>query len=60
MEQEKKTINFGFANGWTSTPEIVKQCKEKNHPVIKYIENRCLTKYECPTCGYKYKIDSGD
>jgi hypothetical protein len=57
---EKEIINFGFANGWTSTPEIVKQCEEKKHPVIKYTENRCLTKVQCPTCGYEYKVDSGD
>jgi transposase-like protein len=60
MEQEKKTINFGFANGWVSTPELVKECDAKKHPKIKYILSSCLTKYECPTCGYEYKIDSGD
>jgi hypothetical protein len=57
---EKQIINFGYANGWVSTPEIVKQCKELKHPVITYIENRCLKRIQCPTCGYEYKIDSGD
>ena len=57
---KKIIINLGYANGWTSTPEIVKQCEAKKHPVIKCTENRCLTRYQCPTCGYEYKVDSGD
>ena len=52
--------NYGFANGWVSTPELVKECEAKKHSKIKYIRSNCLTEYECPTCGYKYKIDSGD
>jgi transposase-like protein len=57
---ETEMTDYGYANGWVSTPELVKECEAKKHSKIKYIRSNCLTEYECPTCGYKYKIDSGD
>ena len=53
-------INYGYANGWKETPEQVKRCRELKHPIQTVKIGNCLTEYICPTCGYEYKIDSGD
>lgn len=50
-------IDYGYANGWVSTPEQVKKC---NHKKESETIGNCLTKITCKECGFTYKIDSGD
>ena len=53
--------NLGYANGWQNgTPEIVRQCHEKGHPLEVANVGRCVTKYTCKVCEYTYEIDSSD
>jgi hypothetical protein len=49
--------NYGYANGWVTIPEKVKDCI---HVKIEERIDRCLTKITCKECGFSYKIDSGD
>ena len=50
-------VNYGYANGWKEIPEKVKNCI---HVRAEERIGKCLTKVTCHTCGYEYKIDSGD
>lgn len=53
-------LDIGMANGWTETPELVKRCANKMHPVTKLNLGRCLTEVRCDICRYVYKVDSSD
>ena len=52
--------NLGWVNGWKEVPIEVKKCKELKHDREETTIGRCLTKKECPICGYFYKVDSSD
>ncbi len=51
---------LGYANGWSSTPAIVTECKAKQHQMRTVNEGRCLNRYICDECNYDYAVDSGD
>lgn len=57
--------DLSYENGWSETPEIVKKCKElrrngEHHEYEGKQVYRCVTQHTCRTCGYTYKVDSGD
>lgn len=52
--------NYGYANGWAETPEQVEKCYKAGHKLLVKNIGRCLNQYTCETCGYYYKVDSGD
>lgn len=58
--QVKDYINFGTANGWTETPDLVKRCVAKKHSPGQIGIGKCLTEVKCELCRYKYTIDSSD
>lgn len=49
-------INYGDANGWKETPELIVKCPHQ--PTRRKISN-CYFQYTCEECGYTYKVDSG-
>ena len=49
--------DFGYANGWTETPDIVKDC---DHEPEVITVGRCLRQYSCTECDYTYLVDSSD
>lgn len=53
-------IDFGTANGWLETPELVKRCVGKKHSPKQTGIGRCLTEVKCELCRYKYTVDSSD
>jgi len=56
-----KMIDLGTTNGWQEKPEIVKNCKEKEHELDQEPTRfNCVKKYTCKICGYYYLVDSGD
>lgn len=53
--------DYGYANGWTETPERVKKCPgAPKHPLEGKNEGRCLNRTTCPVCRYTYLVDSSD
>ena len=60
MNTEFDYINFGTANGWLETPELVKRCVAKKHSPKQTGVGRCMTEVKCGLCKYKYLIDSSD
>lgn len=52
--------NYGYANGWISTPDVIVRCREKNHKIVVKNIGRCLNQYTCEICKYTYKVDSSD
>jgi hypothetical protein len=58
--EKPKMVDFGYANGWTEMPGVVRKCREAQHCIPHESIGRCLTKVTCVTCGYTYMIDSGD
>ena len=53
--------DYGWANGWSETPERVKLAGED--PEAKYTEHnigRCMTEYVCEKYKFRYKVDSSD
>ena len=56
--------DFGWANGWKETPELVKKCKELKHRVSDIDVGPKFRGLEhvvrCDTCGYLYRYDSSD
>lgn len=53
----KEIQGLGWANGWTETPEIVKNC---THKQIVEQTGRCEHRHTCEICGYTYMVDSSD
>jgi hypothetical protein len=60
LETSDNFIDFGAANGWLETPELVKRCVAKKHSPKQTGVGRCLTEVRCELCRYKYLIDSSD
>ena len=55
----KDLLNLGFANGWRSAPEIVKECRKKSHSLKwEQSQRRGISYYWCNRCGYIYYVDS--
>lgn len=52
--------NYGYANGWDSTPEEIKKCRELKHKTVEKKLGNCHYEYTCPICKYLYKVDSSD
>ena len=59
----KEYKDFGWANGWKETPEIVKKCRDlghqgsdtpKSHRPYECFEHTVV----CHECRYFYKYDS--
>lgn len=62
QQQEKgkpKLKDLGWANGWTSTPQVVKKCHEQKHDIKTKTQGGVTTTY-CPIDNYMYKTDSSD
>lgn len=60
MKPENTFIDFGMANSWPETPDLVKRCVEKKHSPKQTGVGKCLTEVKCGLCMYKYLIDSSD
>lgn len=56
-EPKGEIKSYGYANGWSKTPDVIAKCK---HKVERKEIGRCLNEYTCKECGYSYKVDSGD
>lgn len=52
--------DLGFANGWRDIPIIVQGCRELKHEIESENIGKCLHRYSCYICKYKYKVDSSD
>lgn len=52
--------NFGTANSWLETPDLIKSCVAKKHSPKQTGIGRCLTEVKCDVCRYIYVIDSSD
>lgn len=54
--------DLGFSNGWREIPDIVRECREKDHTIEVTPEKqfRCVNIIRCPICDYEYRIDSSD
>lgn len=61
VEMEDKTNrrirDLGWGNGWSETPEIVKNCP---HQQTEIHLGSCVHQVTCVECGFTYKYDSGD
>ena len=55
---EGATLDYGYANGWSEEPILIKECKEKGHKR----NDRSLGHFDniawCDECHYQYKYDS--
>lgn len=60
MKEKEDYIDFGQANSWFETPELVKRCVARKHSPKQTGVGRCLTEVKCELCRYKYLIDSSD
>lgn len=59
--QFKEWVDYGYANGWTETPERVKLANKDPEVTIKSETiGRCLTEYTCEKYKFRYKVDSSD
>lgn len=52
--------DYGYVNGWTETPEEVRECERKRHRMFTRAIGRCVTEYGCEICGFKFQVDSSD
>ncbi len=50
--------DLGYANGWSETPEIIKECEKQHHKQYSHNVGNCLTEYGCGACKYSYMVDS--
>jgi len=55
-------MDLGFSNGWREVPQIVKDCRKKDHTieVVPEEQFRCVNIVRCHICNYEYRIDSSD
>jgi len=64
MTDKPAVQDFGWANSWSETPDLVKKCREAGHkvsdidvgPPFRGLENVV----RCDICGYVYRYDSSD
>lgn len=53
--------DYGYANGWTQTPERVRLANNDEDAVFDYKTiGRCLTLVTCVKYKFTFKIDSSD
>lgn len=53
--------NLGYANGWKTTPEIVKKAwNDPNNDITEETVGRCLTEYRSEKYQFRYLVDSSD
>lgn len=57
---DKDWINCGYANGWTETPERVKEAEEAHAKWEEISIGRCITEYVCREYKVRYRVDSSD
>lgn len=57
---EKVNKDFGWANGWTDTPEEIKQARKEGYKFTAESIGRSKTLYWCKELGISYKVDSCD
>ena len=57
---EGKEVYLGYANGWKTTPEIVKNCVNLGHKQWHRSSGRCVSEYGCEICKYSFSVDSSD
>jgi len=61
LKNTKETKNLGYQNSWKETPKEVKKCNKLGHKKVEQKTNfRCVSRVECPKCGYFYLVDSSD
>jgi hypothetical protein len=71
MGEQPKVVNLGWENGWSVTPQIVKDCKAWGHQLhernLDPSMQRCCPRPDglnhevrCDICGYVYHYDSSD
>jgi hypothetical protein len=60
MKNEKRLMDLGYVNGWKRRPRLVGVCNSKGHRKEYKNIGRCVEEVRCKTCGYKFRIDSGD
>ena len=56
---------LGYANNWPNyTNALVEQCRAAQHGPkglrSSQTVGNCVREYSCSTCGYRYRVDSGD
>lgn len=56
----RRIRDLGWGNGWTETPQVVKDCADREHAVTEINLGSCVHQVTCAECGYTYKYDSGD
>lgn len=56
----KETIDLGWANGWTETPEALQEATRQNCKTRLIKSQRHIDYYECetPTAIITYKVDT--
>ena len=57
---EKVNKDFGWANGWSSTPEEIAQAEKEGYTFKEMSIGRCMTMYVCEELGITYRVDSSD
>ena len=58
MKEYPRVKDFGWANGWSKDPEMVRECRLKKHKTEEHTIGHCMHEVRCDICGYKYKYDS--
>lgn len=51
---------LGYANGWSSTPEIVRQARANGWEIKDTVIGRCVHRYTCEKGDFYYDVDSSD
>lgn len=51
---------LGYANGWTTTPSLVKEAKANGYVLVSQNIGHCLTRYICTELDFYYDVDSSD
>ena len=54
---ERRLKDLGWGNGWSETPEIIKNCL---HATSDTTLRPGVHRVVCRECGYTYLYDSGD
>ena len=70
MEQKKLTWDeierisyqkyLGYANGWSETPQEVREANRNGYKFYQKETGRCETTYYCPEGGFYFRVDSSD
>ena len=59
--KDLKWENYGYMNGWSETPERVKQAwADPDNDIKESNVGRCLTEYRSEKYQFVYLVDSSD